>query len=111
MAATLTHRGPDALSYWIDGSVGMAHTAVNHQSKPIAAAHSWCVRRHLAFNGEILIPGRCAENCRSSLALGVLQRSQPESRNANSARLRNKLRLSLIVRTQAHMARAHDDTW
>lgn len=56
MAATLRHRGPDAMGIWLDGPVGMAHTRLSiidlqGSQQPMAGAGG---RLHLVFNGEIL---------------------------------------------------------
>lgn len=56
MSARLGHRGPDAAGFWLDGSVGLAHTRLSiidldGSNQPMATANG---RRHLVFNGEIL---------------------------------------------------------
>ena len=56
MAATLRHRGPDAMGSWLDGPVGLAHTRLSiidlqGSPQPMAGVGG---RQHLVFNGEIL---------------------------------------------------------
>ena len=56
LAATLRHRGPDAMGSWVDGPVGLAHTRLSiidlrGSQQPMSSPDG---RRHLVFNGEIL---------------------------------------------------------
>jgi asparagine synthase (glutamine-hydrolysing) len=56
MAKQLTHRGPDDIGFWSDGSIGFAHTRLSiidlgSSKQPMASQDS---RQHLVFNGEIL---------------------------------------------------------
>ncbi|WP_174398866.1 asparagine synthase (glutamine-hydrolyzing) [Mycolicibacterium sphagni] len=56
MAATLHHRGPDAMGLWLDGPVGLAHTRLSiidlqGSQQPMTSASG---HQHLVFNGEIL---------------------------------------------------------
>ncbi|WP_445167261.1 asparagine synthase (glutamine-hydrolyzing) [Mycolicibacterium sp. Dal123E01] len=56
MAATIRHRGPDAMGIWLDGPVGLAHTRLSiidlqGSQQPMTDAGG---QRHLVFNGEIL---------------------------------------------------------
>ncbi len=56
MAATIRHRGPDALGFWLDGPIGFAHTRLSiidlqGSQQPMVDAGG---QRHLVFNGEIL---------------------------------------------------------
>jgi len=56
MAATLRHRGPDAMGSWLEGPIGIAHTRLSiidlqGSAQPMASASG---RQHVVFNGEIL---------------------------------------------------------
>lgn len=56
MASALRHRGPDAMDFWHEGSVGMAHTRLSiidleRSQQPMSNPDG---SQHLVFNGEIL---------------------------------------------------------
>lgn len=56
MTDRITHRGPDAEGFWLDGSIGFGHRRlaiidVEASSQPMTSADS---THHITFNGEIL---------------------------------------------------------
>lgn len=55
MTTTLTHRGPDAAGYHLDGPIGLGHRrlAVIDLAASQQPMHSACGRYSLAYNGEL----------------------------------------------------------